>query len=89
VVALLAAMKVRKGQLPREPAQEGRRMKRAELILSGIAALLAVVANCFWFASAVGEVPQMITYLGHTPENDPFFQSLQFSVRNEQVGRFV
>jgi hypothetical protein len=56
-------------------------MERAELIFSSVAALLALTAAVFWFASAFGEVPRVAIYWDHAPENDPFSQSIKFSAR--------
>jgi hypothetical protein len=39
-------------------------------------ALFAGVAAGFWFASAWGELPQIVPYWDHTPSDDPFFQAL-------------
>jgi hypothetical protein len=45
------------------------------------AALLALVAAVFWFLSAYGKLPPMITYLGWTPDDDPFYQAVKFSAK--------
>jgi hypothetical protein len=42
-------------------------------------AILALAASIFWFLSAFGRLPQMVTYLGYTPEWDPFYSALRFS----------
>jgi hypothetical protein len=39
------------------------------------AALFAFVAAIFWFLSAYGKLPRMITYPGYTPDTDPFFKA--------------
>jgi hypothetical protein len=41
--------------------------------------LFALAAAVFWFLSAYGSLPQMVTYLGYTPENDPFYLAIKFS----------
>lgn len=43
-------------------------------------AALALIAACFWFASA-GKVPGMVAYWDATPPNDPFFQSINRAAR--------
>jgi hypothetical protein len=41
---------------------------------------LALVAAIFWFLSAYGDVPPIITYWGGAPPNDPFFYvAMKFS----------
>jgi hypothetical protein len=50
------------------------------------AAVFAFAAAGFWFASAYGKVPEMLTYWGSTPESDPFFQSIKFST---QMNRYA
>ena len=47
-----------------------------------IAALFALGAAGFWFASASRKpLPQMHTYRGATPESDPFRRAIVFSAR--------
>ena len=48
--------------------------------LNVAAAFLAIIAAVFWFLSAYGKLPPMITYLGGTPEWDPFYEAVEFSV---------
>lgn len=43
------------------------------------AALFAFVAAAFWLLSASGTLPQMLTYWGGTPPNDPFYLAMRFS----------
>jgi hypothetical protein len=43
------------------------------------AALFAFAAAIFWFLSAYGKLPRMITYPGYTPDTDPFFKAVKFS----------
>jgi hypothetical protein len=45
------------------------------------AAITALFAALFWFYSAYGELPKMITYWGSTPESDPFRQAIKFSAQ--------
>jgi cold shock protein len=59
--------------------RKGRRMVRWEAILSVAAALLAFVAAIFWFFSAHGDVPQIVSYYDRVPDSDPFLQSLRSS----------
>lgn len=49
-----------------------------------IAGMFALAAAGFWFASAFppwGQLPQMLTYWGFTPETDPFRQAIIFSAK--------
>jgi len=48
---------------------------------SGACALFAGVAAVFWFLSAVGDLPPMVTYWDRAPTTDPFIQALMFSAR--------
>jgi hypothetical protein len=48
------------------------------------AALSALAAAVFWFLSAYGKLPSMVTYWGRTPEADPFFQAVKFSAAMNQ-----
>jgi hypothetical protein len=43
------------------------------------AAVFAIIAAIFWFLSAYGKLPPMMTYWGSTPEADPFYQAVKFS----------
>ena len=43
------------------------------------AAGLAGVAAIFWFLSAAGKVPPMVTYWNMTPDTDEFYQAVKFS----------
>jgi len=43
------------------------------------AAIFAFVAALFWFLSAAGKLPPMVTYWGETPDSDPFYQAVKFS----------
>jgi hypothetical protein len=43
------------------------------------AALAAIVAAVFWFLSAYGKLPPMITYWDGAPPNDPFYVAVKFS----------
>ena len=40
------------------------------------AALLALVAAYFWFRSASGELPPIVTYWRSAPSDDPFYQAV-------------
>lgn len=44
-----------------------------------VAAIFAFIAAVFWFLSAYGKLPPMITYWGGTPEHDPFYQAVKFA----------
>ena len=43
------------------------------------AAVSAFVAAVFWFLSAYGSLPPMITYWDAVPESDPFYRAVKFS----------
>lgn len=43
------------------------------------AALFAFFAAVFWFLSAYGKLPPMLTYWDAAPENDPFYIAVKFS----------
>jgi hypothetical protein len=43
--------------------------------------LLAVAAALFWFLSAYGPLPPMMSYWGSAPDVDPFYQALKYSAK--------
>ncbi len=43
------------------------------------AALFAIAAAVFWFLSAYGKLPPMVTYWDQTPPSDPLYVALKFS----------
>jgi hypothetical protein len=43
------------------------------------AALFAIAAAVFWFTSAYGELPPIVTYWGQAPASDPFYSAVKFS----------
>ena len=43
------------------------------------AAVFALVAALFWFLSAYGKLPPMVTYWTSTPSDDPFYKAVMFS----------
>jgi hypothetical protein len=43
------------------------------------AAVFALIAAIFWFLSAYGKLPPMVTYWGSTPGADPFYKAVRFS----------
>jgi hypothetical protein len=45
------------------------------------AAIFAVAAAVFWFMSAYGKLPPMISYWDRAPDNDPLYVALKFSAR--------
>jgi hypothetical protein len=45
------------------------------------AALFAFGAAVFWFLSAYGKLPPMVTHWDATPENDPFRMAVTFSAK--------
>lgn len=45
-------------------------------IATGICAFVAAI---FWFLSAYGTLPPIVSYWGHTPEDDPFLVAIKYS----------
>jgi hypothetical protein len=43
--------------------------------------IFAFAAAIFWFLSAWGKLPQMLSYYDAAPENDPFYVAVKFSAR--------
>ncbi len=43
------------------------------------AALFAFGAAVFWFLSAYGKLPPLISYYDYTPDSDPFYKAVKFS----------
>jgi hypothetical protein len=43
------------------------------------AAVLAIAAAVFWFLSAYGKLPPIVTYWGQAPTSDPFYSAVKFS----------
>jgi hypothetical protein len=56
-------------------------MKQAELGLSAVAAVFAFIAAIYWFRSAYGEIPDVITYWGGAPKDDSWVRNYQMSAR--------
>lgn len=48
-------------------------------------ALFALIAAFFWFKSATGNLPEMVSYYDHTPETDPFRVALKSSAKMNQI----
>jgi hypothetical protein len=42
-------------------------------------AIFALIAAVFWFLSAYGSVPPMVTYFDSAPPDDPFFVAVKRS----------
>jgi hypothetical protein len=49
------------------------------------AAALALVAAFFWFLSAYGKLPPMLTSWGSVPTDDSFYQAVKFSAAMNTV----
>jgi hypothetical protein len=45
------------------------------------AALFALFAALFWFVSAYGKLPPMLTYWDQTPSDDQFYVAVKFSAK--------
>jgi hypothetical protein len=43
------------------------------------AALFAFAAAVFWFLSAYGKLPPIVSYWGQAPPTDPFYKAIKFS----------
>jgi hypothetical protein len=52
-----------------------------ETLLDTLAALFALGAAAFWFLSAYGELPPMLSYWDATPANDPFTVGIKYSAK--------
>lgn len=44
-------------------------------------AVFALIAAVFWFASAYGKLPPMVSYWDAAPENDPLYMAVKFSAK--------
>ena len=44
-------------------------------------AIFAFLAAIFWFLSAWGKLPPMLSYWDGAPPNDPFYLAVKFSAR--------
>jgi hypothetical protein len=51
-------------------------------------AIFALVAAFFWFASASGTMPLIITYWGSTPEADPYRLALITAAKWNSIAAF-
>jgi len=40
-----------------------------------------IAAAIFWFSSAAGELPPIVTYWGQAPAGDPFYSAVIFSAK--------
>jgi hypothetical protein len=45
------------------------------------AAVFALVAAVFWFWSAYGNLPPILTYWDQVPASDPFYMAVKFSAQ--------
>jgi hypothetical protein len=50
-----------------------------------LAAAFAGIAAVFWFASAWGTLPPMLTYWDGAPANDPFYSAIRFSAQMNTI----
>jgi hypothetical protein len=53
------------------------------------AAGLAFGAALFWFLSAYGELPPMLTYWGSAPPTDPFYATVRFSAHMNTIAALL
>jgi hypothetical protein len=49
------------------------------------AAIFALIAALFWFLSARGELPPMVSYFDQAPASDPLYAALKFSARMNSI----
>ena len=59
-----------------------------EKLFEGSAALFALMAAGFWFASSAKSIPDMVTYWDKAPRNDPFFASIRFATAMNRWAAF-
>jgi len=53
------------------------------------AAVCAFIAASFWFLSAYGKLPPLLSYYGSVPDNDPFYLAVKFSaIMNKYAAGF-
>lgn len=48
-------------------------------------AVFAFTAAIFWFISAYGKLPPMVTYWDATPDHDPFYKAVKFSAQMNRL----
>ena len=53
------------------------------------AAIFAIAAAIFWFLSAYGELPPMVTYWYQAPAGDPFYSAVKFSAGMNRWGALL
>jgi len=53
------------------------------------AAVFAIAAASFWFVSAYGELPPMVTYWGQAPASDPYYIAVKFSAEMNRWAAFL
>lgn len=55
-------------------------------VLDAATAAFAFVAALFWFLSAAGKLPPMVSYWDKAPDNDPFFKAVRRSAMLNRWG---
>ncbi len=60
-------------------------MAKIIFALTLISALAALGAAIFWFLSAWGELPPMLTYWDKAPPSDPLYRALHSGVRMNRI----
>jgi hypothetical protein len=55
------------------------------LCLNALSAAAALVAAFFWFRSAAGAMPPIVTYWDRTPLEDPYYQAVLRSLRSNRI----
>ncbi len=49
-------------------------------------AVFAFVAAFFWFLSAYGKLPPMLSYWDSVPDDDPFYSAVKYSAKMNRWG---
>ena len=60
-------------------------MSKLVVGLTLLSAVTALGAAVFWFLSAAGDLPPMLTYWDKAPPGDPLYRALQSGVRMNRI----
>lgn len=60
-----------------------------KLALDVLSALAAFGAALFWFWSAAGKLPPMLTYFDGAPPEDPFYKAFVNSVKRSRIAAIL
>ena len=53
------------------------------------AAVAALLASVFWFVSAYGKLPPMVSYWDYAPPTDPFYKAVKFSANMNRIAALL